>query len=115
MAFSGFGSFTAGFGLGFYPIKRKPTRKRLTDFKKKSECEKTVMLLTRRSGSKLPRSKRWQLGLRFEESLVHGYLAILHLVEHHPQHCGQFVIFGFADARFRTECADIVRREFLPA
>jgi hypothetical protein len=30
MAFSGFNSFTADFGLSFYLIKRKPTRKRLT-------------------------------------------------------------------------------------
>ena len=43
------------------------------------------------------------------------HLAVLHLVEHHPQHRGQLVILGFADARFRAERADVIRGEFLPA
>jgi hypothetical protein len=32
--------------MGFYPIKRNAARKRLTDFKKKSECKKTIMRIT---------------------------------------------------------------------
>jgi hypothetical protein len=32
--------------MGFYPIKRNAARKRLTDFKKKSGCKKTIMRIT---------------------------------------------------------------------
>src|SRR5208282_3105122 len=47
-----------------------------------------------------------------EERRLH--LAILHLVEHHPQHRGQIVVLSFADACLRAERPDVVRCEFLP-